>query len=242
VEVEMELDSLSSGAAAVAFLHTVLGPDHYVPLLAIGAALKWRWPRVLLLTLACGFAHVLSSIVLGLVGAGVGAAVSSVEVIQEHAGSFAGWGLVVVGGAYALWGLYAAAKGIGHAHLHVHPGGKLHVHQHRHLADDAESSHRGGHHTVSLVAPWAIFLIFAFGPCEPLIAYTFTQGLQRDYVGLAVVSVVFGLVTLLTMVVIVMIAYLGLVKLRAGWLQRYIHFLAGLAIAVSGLAMTVLGL
>ena len=46
-------------AAAIAFLHTVLGADHYVVFTAMGKAHGWRLARTLRVTLYCGVGHVL---------------------------------------------------------------------------------------------------------------------------------------------------------------------------------------
>jgi hypothetical protein len=233
-------------------MHTVLGPDHYVPLLAIGVAGGWKWRKLLLFTLACGLGHVLSSVLLGGVGAALGRAFSAVAAIQDVAGDVAGWGLVAVGGAYAAWGLVFGRKSHGHAHLHVHTDGTVHAHGHDHqsaspAAKPGSSPARAharneGHHALAAAAPWALFLLFAFGPCEPLVAFTFAAGLRQDWVGLAGISAAFSVVTLATMAAIVMSAHAGLVRLDTAGLQRYVHFLAGLVIALSGLSITVLGL
>ncbi len=210
--------AMASGAATVAFVHTLAGPDHYVPFIAIGTSMKWRWPKVVGLTLLCGLGHVLSSLLLGLVGATAGAGFGHLEGIQESAGAFAGWSLVALGGAYLLWGIWRSRK----------------PHTHKHSADTST--------TASALAPWALFLIFAFGPCEPLIAYAFPLGLAEDWTGLLIVSVVFSVVTLVTMVAVVLVAHAGLVKLKSNKWHRYSHAIAGGAILLSGLAITVLGL
>ncbi len=55
-------------AASIAFLHTILGPDHYLPFVALGKARKWSLAKTLRITLYCGLGHVLSSVVIGGVG------------------------------------------------------------------------------------------------------------------------------------------------------------------------------
>jgi len=87
-----------------------------------------------------------------------------------------------------------------------------------------------------------LFLIFAFGPCEPLIAFSFPVGLSRDWEQLVWISVVFSAVTLVTMLVVVWLAHKGLARIRLPFLERHVHFLAGLAILAAGAGMMWLGL
>ena len=52
-------------AASIAFLHTLLGPDHYVVFTAMGKARSWSLARTLRITFLCGLGHVLSSVLIG---------------------------------------------------------------------------------------------------------------------------------------------------------------------------------
>ncbi len=51
-------------AAGVGVLHTLLGPDHYLPLVGLGRLRDWSLRRSLAITLACGVVHCLSSLLL----------------------------------------------------------------------------------------------------------------------------------------------------------------------------------
>ena len=57
--------STADAGAAIALTHTLLGPDHYVPFIAIGRARGWSVRRTLVVTVLCGAAHVLSSVLIG---------------------------------------------------------------------------------------------------------------------------------------------------------------------------------
>ena len=67
---------LSITAVSLGFLHTVLGPDHYLPFIVLSHAKKWTLRKTMLVTFFCGLGHVLSSVVLGLVGIAVGISVN----------------------------------------------------------------------------------------------------------------------------------------------------------------------
>jgi hypothetical protein len=71
-----ELALLSTTAAFIGFIHTLIGPDHYLPFIAMASARKWSLRRTLGITAACGFGHVAGSVALGLIGIGFGWTVS----------------------------------------------------------------------------------------------------------------------------------------------------------------------
>jgi threonine/homoserine/homoserine lactone efflux protein len=60
--------------------------------------------------------------------------------------------------------------------------------------------------------------------------------------GIAQVSVVFSLVTILTMLVLVLLATYGLKLIRFGKMERYMHAIAGGTIFLSGIGILFLGL
>ncbi len=97
------LDVLVATAAGVAFVHTLIGVDHTLPFVAIGRARGWTLRRTLAITLVCGLAHVLSSVVLGVVGTVVGATLTELAGIESNRGELAAWLLVGFGLAYATW-------------------------------------------------------------------------------------------------------------------------------------------
>ena len=59
-----ELVILIISAASVAFVHTMLGPDHYVPFIAMAKARDWSLSKTLRVVLLCGSGHLFGSIVL----------------------------------------------------------------------------------------------------------------------------------------------------------------------------------
>src|SRR4030095_8245927 len=151
-------------AAGIAFLHTILGPDHYLPFLMLARARRWSTSRTLAITIACGIGHVLSSLVLGDVGLGLGLAVARIEHIEGTRGDWAAWGLVVFGAAYALWGTRRAlrrARDIeppahgSHVHIHSHALGGRHHHEETGAGEERETAIAG--RTVTF---WTLFALF----------------------------------------------------------------------------------
>ncbi|HEX7375587.1 MAG TPA: hypothetical protein VF278_00670, partial [Pirellulales bacterium] len=57
-----DLGALSLAALSIGFLHTLFGPDHYIPFVAMSRVGGWSRSKTLLITLLCGLAHVGSSV------------------------------------------------------------------------------------------------------------------------------------------------------------------------------------
>ncbi len=232
----MELNILYFTAASIAFIHTLIGPDHYLPFIMISRARSWSYQKTIFVTFLCGIGHVLGSVVLGFVGIIFGVAVGMLDKIETFRGDFASWLLIGFGVAYAAWGLRIGLRAKTHVHEHEHED-ETHLHSHHHLG-----SHTHIHGNVKSITPWTLFIIFVLGPCEPLIPVLMYPASQGDWWTLAGVTLVFGTITITTMTIIVMISYKGLVNLRLGFLEKYAHALAGLIIAMSGIAIKLFGI
>jgi nickel/cobalt exporter len=234
-----EIIVLSLSSATIAFVHTVLGPDHYVPFIAMSRARGWAMRKTIGITLACGLGHLLGSILLGLAGISLGIQLASLEWLEGLRSNVAAWMLMGFGLAYLAWGLGKAYRDRPHTHWHSHEGvihNHVHSHQmeHSHVHDEKKSSRR--------LAPWVIFVIFVLGPCEPLIPLLMYPAARESAQGVLTVTVVFGLVTVLTMTLVVALAIAGLKSVNLKRFERFGHAIAGTAILFSGLAITFLGM
>jgi ABC-type nickel/cobalt efflux system permease component RcnA len=237
--VTPEITMLALSAAAIAFAHTVLGPDHYLPFVAMAKARGWSMAKTLRITLFCGAGHLAGSVVLGLVGITVGVQLSSLNWLEGVRGNLAAWMLIGFGLAYTAWGLRQAHRNRPHTHWHHHDG-VSHLHEHRH-----QETHAHVHDRVAgsrSLTPWVIFVIFVLGPCEPLIPLLMYPAARESTTGVIVVTVVFGLVTVLTMSLAVAIALLGLRTIKVSKLAPYGHAVAGSTILACGLGIALLGL
>jgi len=232
---------LLSTAVGLGFIHTVLGPDHYLPFIVMSRARKWTPGKTALITLLCGLGHVLSSVAIGVVGVAFGVAVMKLEALEGIRGNIAGWLLVAFGATYLAWGIHRAVRNRPHSHAHVHEGAVVHTHEHPHIRDHAHV-HDEKVRTWKSLTPWVLFTVFVFGPCEPLIPIVMYPAAKHSLAGLASVTAVFGGTTILTMLAIVMPATWGMGFLRFARMERYAHALAGGAILACGLAVQFLGL
>ncbi len=235
------LTILTWTAASIAFIHTIVGPDHYLPFIVMARARRWSIFKTTWVTVLSGFAHVISSILLGAVGIGVGIGLNRLEFLESVRGDLAAWLFVIFGLGYMLWGIWRITGSRKHKHQHKHFDGTIHEHEHVH---DHDHSHQPAHdhkHKKN-ITPWILFTIFFLGPCEPLIPILMYPAAQASAWGVAQVSIVFGLVTILTMVSIVLLASYGLNFVKLGKLERYTHVIAGATILLSGIGILFLGL
>jgi nickel/cobalt exporter len=229
---------LSVTAISIGFIHTILGPDHYLPFIVLSQAKKWTLKKTMFITFLCGIGHVLSSVVLGLVGIGVGISVTKLVSLESFRGNIAAWLFIAFGLVYMIISVRNLVKKKKHSHSHFHIDGEKHVHEHDH-----HNEHTHIHQDeIVKTTPWILFLIFVFGPCEPLIPILMYPAAENNFAGALLVSVLFSVVTIGTMMSIVLAFKLGLNKINLKPIEKYSHLIAGAMIFFSGLAIQFLGL
>ena len=236
-----EITVLALAAASIAFVHTVLGPDHYLPFIAMARARKWTMATTLRVTLICGLGHLVGSVLLGMVGIAIGTQLGSLEWLESVRGELAAWLLMGFGLAYMVWGLRHAWLKRPHRHWHNH-GGLPHFHDHGQVEGrEHVSAHEQGN-----ITPWVIFVIFVLGPCEPLIPLLMYPAARESTMGVIMVTGVFGVVTVATMTGVVVAAMLGLDKMKLQTrfqdMARFSHAAAGGTLLICGVSVAFLGL
>jgi ABC-type nickel/cobalt efflux system permease component RcnA len=253
----LTLTALAIAAITAGFLHTLAGPDHYVPFLVLARSRKWSMPRTLVITTLCGLGHVASSVLIGLVGIALGFALQesgSLEAIYETLpewmqtaegvrGGIAAWLMIGFGLAYLVWGLWRAIRRRPHTHVHLHPDGR-HVHEHTHEAGHAhphDAAAGADQSTGKRALPWVLFLIFVFGPCEPLIPLVVASAAVGPMT-VVIVTALFAGATLVAMLAAVVAGVLGLKVVPTRFFERYSHAFAGAAICFCGVGIVFLGL
>jgi nickel/cobalt exporter len=234
-----EIIVLMASAASIGFLHTLFGPDHYLPFIVMSRSGKWSLSKTTLITFLCGVGHVLGSVVLGFIGIALGIAVSKLEIVESVRGGLAAWVLIAFGLVYFVWGMRRAIRNKPHQHTHIHESGKSHSHEHTHmnghLHPHAQSEDKN-------ITPWVLFTIFVLGPCEPLIPLLMYPAAKDNFIGLALVTGIFAATTITTMLAIVLISNYGINFIPTAKIERYMHAIAGATIFLSGMAIQFLGL
>jgi sulfite exporter TauE/SafE len=212
---EPGLPWLAGTALTIGTLHTLAGPDHYLPFVAMAKAKNWSLIKTVHIVIICGVGHVLGSIVLGFIGIAAGYALSGLEQLESVRGSIAAWLMLCFGLIYTLWGIYRMYKNRTHSHAY---------------------------NTKRQMTFWILFTIFVFGPCEPLIPILMYPAAQQNYAVVAFISFLFALTTITTMVLIVILMLKGFSLIRFDRFEKYQHVIAGITISVCGAAILFLGL
>ena len=234
-----ELLILIIAAASIGFFHTLLGPDHYLPFIVMSRSRNWSLRKTSLVTVLCGIGHVLSSVLLGIIGIALGIAVSKLEAIESFRGSIAAWVLIAFGLVYFIWGMRRALRSKPHEHLHKHEDSFNHMHTHHHTEMHMHVHRKKG---TKNITPWVLFTIFVFGPCEPLIPLLMYPAAKNSLLGVVLVTGLFSATTILTMLGIVLISTFSFNLIPMNRLERYTHAIAGATICLCGVSIQFLGL
>ena len=229
-----EIQLLLISAISISFLHTLSGPDHYIPFIALSKARGWSLSKTIFWTVACGCGHVWSSVLLGVGGAALGWSFSKVGWLEEVRGGWAAWSLVGFGLIYFAWGLLRAKQNKRHKHFDLHDDGSIHVYEHKHGHPVAPNERHA-------VTPWVMFIIFLLGPCEPMIPLLYFPAAKNSGSTMLLLVVVYTIFTLATMIVMVVLGYFGVGLLRTTMMERYMHAMGGMTILMCGIGMVFLG-
>ncbi len=235
------LTALVPLAALIGLIHTLVGPDHYIPFVMMSRARGWSPGRTAAVTALCGIVHVAASVVLGGIGIAAGIAIAQLEAVESTRGTIAAWLMIAFGIGYAAWGFWRFSRSRRpHKHIHIHNDSIVHIHDHDHGQTGSPAEHHRVKHDHSHggasrpVTPWVLFLIFLFGPCEVLIPLLMYPAANESLSGLVLVTAVFGATTIGTMLVLVLVLSHGLKSIRLGRLENHSHTLAGITIALCG--------
>mgnify|MGYP006978485894 FL=1 len=210
------LTALWATAFLTAIVHTITGPDHYLPFVAIGKIRGYSLKKTLALTFVCGIGHIVSALMIALAFIYFSRWLSEENFmwIEDNRGDIAAYALIGLGAAYLLWAL-------------------KHRWQHKHGAEHAHFIAPADGKSVSV---WVLFIIFVLGPCEallPILTAASVMGIS------AVVSstIIFSVATIATMMIAVAFGVLGISAMRFKRLEQYAHEIAGGTIMACGAAI-----
>jgi nickel/cobalt transporter (NicO) family protein len=205
--------ALLLAAGGVGLGHAVL-PDHWVPMATVGRTQHYSLGKVARLSGAAGVAHVLVSLVLGAVIIVVGLQFrSTVEGAQD----------AIVGGLLIATGVgFAAMELLGHGHSH-----------------DPHDHDQHEHHQAGRRSALAVMVPFGAAASPDLTILPVFLAATTAGVGVAIGSlVVFGAVTILTIVTLTLVATAGSYQIGGEWLDRWGNaFTAAVLIVIGALVL-----
>jgi len=210
------LSFLLPAAVVIGFLHTLAGPDHYLPFVAMSKTGGWSTAKTMYIVIAGGLLHVFSSVLIGFIGIAAGIAVSKITLIEGFRGDIAAWLLLLFGAVYTLWAVFHLYRHQSHSHPVVTPKARM--------------------------TYWVLFTIFVFGPCEPLIPLLMYPAAKHSYGAVALISLVFAMVTISTMTAITFFLLKGMQWIQLPFLEKYQHLIAGLTLCLCGAGILFAGL
>lgn len=232
--MQHDLQILMIAAITIAFLHTITGPDHYLPFIALAKTRRWSFAKTVLWTITCGCGHVWSSVLLGLGGAAIGWNLPKISGLENLRGGVAGWALLTFGLIYFMWGLWRAYKNKIHKHFDTSIDGDIYVYEHKHgAAIQPDERHK--------VTPWVMFIIFLLGPCEPMIPLLFFPAAKHSVFGMLLLIFVYTLFTLMAMIAMVTVGYYSLSFIKTEKIEKYMHALGGFTLLVCGVGIVFMG-
>jgi len=222
--------ALFAAAAGVGFGHAVL-PDHWVPLAVLGRARRYPLAKIARLSGLAGVAHVLLSIVLGAVIIAVG--LQFRHAVASAQDTIIGCLLIATGLGFAV--LQTSGHGHHHDHDHPHHDHDHHGH-HDHEHEHDEDGHRrdlGERRGVRGLA--AVMVPFGAAASPDLTILPVFLAATTAGVATAVGSVViFGAVTIGTIVGLTLGAARGGYQIKGEWLDRWGNAVTALVLVVIG--------
>jgi sulfite exporter TauE/SafE len=165
---------------------------------------------------------------IGIFGIGLGVGISKIEVFEGIRGDVASYLMIAFGLVYLAWSIKKLLRS--KEHYHSHGFGKW-KYSHNHLSVDDQKYFQDKKRNNLF---WGIFIVFLFGPCEPLIPLLMYPAAKTNVMSCVIVSLTFTVVTVLTMLVSVFVSLKGLSFLRLARIERYSHALASLTIIICG--------
>lgn len=196
--------SIIAGSIILSLLHAAI-PNHWLPVIAIGRKEGWTLNEVTEVTLISALAHGVSTIIIGLFLAYIGAQLA--ESLEYFTKFFAPVILIVLG----LIFIY-----------------RHHRHQHFHLNTDVKKNTSKKNIIIALVL--AMFL----SPCMEIEAYFLLAGSQAPWL-IWFIAALYLIITTLGMVTLVRFAYKGVLKLNWHKLEHNAGIITGVTLVATGI-------
>lgn len=210
---------LAATAFGLGAFHAFIGPDHYLPFVAMAKTKEWSTSRTVWVVSICGLGHVLSSILLGIGFIAIGLALEKFEFWEGRRGDLAAWSLFIAGAIYTIWAIISLIRKKGHGHKHF---------------DTAGTNKKS-------ITFWVLFTVFVFGPCEPLAALLYTAA-EVNTSSVVLISALFLISTVVVMIAMTLLLLHGFKYLQSHKLEKFRHIIAGVTIALCGAGILFLGL
>ena len=195
------------GSILLSLVHAAI-PNHWLPVVAIGKAENWTQRETLLVAAISGFAHTISTVLVGITIGIIGISLSrNYAFISEKVAPAL---LIVLGVIYLIID-------------------RLNHHKHTHGTDTGKIRSR---------SKWAIVISLALAmflsPCIEIEAYYFVAS-SLGWLGILIVSFVYLFVTVGGMLLLVYSAYKGIAKLKWHFMEHHERLVSGIVLIILGI-------
>lgn len=195
------------GSILLSLVHAVI-PNHWLPVVAIGKAENWTQRETLFVAGISGFAHTLSTVLVGIAIGIIGISLSSSYTIIAE--KIAPALLIVLGLVYLVID-------------------RLNHHKHTHGMNTGKVKNR---------SKWAIITSLALAmflsPCLEIEAYYFQAGVA-GWTGILLVSSVYVIITVSGMLLLVFLANKGVRAIQSHFLDHHEKLLSGIVLILLGI-------
>lgn len=192
------------GSLFISLLHSVI-PNHWLPVLAIGKKQGWSLAETTRITFIAGIAHVISTIIIGILLGLIGGE------LTEHIEDFTH---IIGSSILILIGLYFVRLHYTHHHFHL----------------QKEKLEKKNKTSVILALVIAMFL----SPCMEIEAYFLLAGTRGWHV-MAGIAVMYSIITIAGMLIWIRVVYKGLLKLNWYKWEHNAGIITGLILIITGI-------
>lgn len=198
------MTSLLIGSILISLLHAVI-PNHWLPVLAIGRKEGWSMAETIRITFIAGMAHVISTVIIGVLLAMIGSELTS---LIENFTKIIGPSILI------LMGLYFLRQHYTHHHFHL---------EKKQIEKKSKTAIIG-----------ALVIAMFLSPCMEIEAYFLLAGSQGWH-HLALIAGLYTIITISGMLIWIRIAYKGLLKLNWHQWEHNAGIITGLVLIITGI-------
>ena len=191
-------------------MHAMI-PNHWIPLIAIGKAEGWTTRQTITATIIAGFAHTLSTVIVGIIVGFAGYRLS--RSYENLTTLIAPLVLIAIGIIYIIIDY-------------------IRLHHHHHINQNEINRPKKNKSRITLLASLSIAMFFS--PCIELEAYFFQAGTQ-GWKGIILVSIIYTFTTVFFMSVLVYLGTRGIDRLKWHFLEYHEKRVTGLVLIALGL-------
>lgn len=196
--------SIITGSVLISLLHAII-PNHWLPVLAIGKKEGWSLAETTRITFIAGLAHVVSTIIIGILLGLIG------EELANHVDHFTH---IIAPAMLILLGLYFLRQHYQHKHFHLEK-------------EKLEKKTKASIITALMIA---MFL----SPCMEIEAYFLLAGTKGWHM-MALIAIMYSVITITGMLIWVRIVYKGLLKLNWHKWEHNAGIITGLTLITTGI-------